>query len=485
MEKRKAGPPGGKRWWIAAAVVLMFAALAAGILLADSTFTLELTLEGRPELVLEYGEPYLEPGVRTTVKGDFILRSGWQPDVQITAEGAVNPEKLGEQTITYRAKYRGLEASAVRKVRIVDTKSPVITLHTDPDYVWEPGQFYAEEGYTAWDNRDGDITHRVVRQEHFGHVTYTVLDSSGNPAYAQREIPEYDLLPPELILEGEPEITIYAGTRFEDPGCGATDNVDGDVSHLIKAEGEVIWYKKGSYTLSYTVSDSAGNETTRERIVHVQARPRTQTVSPGSKVIYLTFDDGPGPYTMGLLDLLESYDVKATFFVVDNGYYDVMRQITDRGHSIGIHTLTHNYRLIYSSEEAFFDDLYGMQNLIEAQTGVKTWLMRFPGGSSNAVSRFNEGIMTRLTEAVEDAGFCYFDWNVDSDDAGNARKPETVYANVTSGAAQNRVSVVLQHDIHRYSVDAVEKILIWGFENGYTFLPLEADSPPMHHGLNN
>ena len=105
--------------------------------------------------------------------------------------------------------------------------------------------------------------------------------------------------------------------------------------------------------------------------------------------------------------------------------------------------------------------------------------------ADNAVSRFNEGIMTRLTEAVEDAGFRYFDWNVDSDDAGNARKSETVYRNVISGVANNRVSVVLQHDIHRYSVDAVEDILVWGFENGYTFLPLQEDSPTIHHGLNN
>ena len=215
------------------------------------------------------------------------------------------------------------------------------------------------------------------------------------------------------------------------------------------------------------------------------ARPVTETVYPGNKVIYLTFDDGPGPYTAALLDLLDSYDVKATFFVMDNGYYHLMRRIVEQGHSIAIHTMTHNYRQIYASEEAFFADLYGMQQLIQEQTGVKTWLMRFPGGSSNAVSRFNQGIMTRLTQAVQDAGFRYFDWNVDSDDAGSARSADVVYQNVITGLAQRNVSVVLQHDIHRYSVDAVERILIWGFENGYTFLPLQEDSPAVHHGLNN
>jgi peptidoglycan/xylan/chitin deacetylase (PgdA/CDA1 family) len=208
-------------------------------------------------------------------------------------------------------------------------------------------------------------------------------------------------------------------------------------------------------------------------------------VDPGKRVIYLTFDDGPGPYTMELLDLLDSYDVQATFFVIDNSYRHLMKEITDRGHSIGIHSVSHRYRSIYTSPEAFFADLYGMQNIIEEQTGVKTWLMRFPGGSSNTVSSFNPGIMTTLTAAVEEAGFHYFDWNVDSDDAGRARAADTVFRNVTNGIVRQTASVVLQHDIHRYSVDAVERILIWGFENGYTFLPLREDSPEVHHELNN
>ena len=468
-------------WWLPLILLL----LAGTLLFGWNRFRLEIRLNGEPEMVLEYGETYEEPGLAAVVRGTLFFRNGWEPDISVTTEGAVDPERLGLQTITYHGEYHGLTATAARTVRVLDTQAPVITLHSNPDYTVPEKGPYEEEGFSAWDNRDGDITHRVIRQEHLGYVTYAVMDSSGNPAYARREIPEYDYIPPELTLNGYRDVTITAGTKYEDPGCTALDNVDGDISRLVQVEGEVIWYKKGDYRILYTVTDSFGNTATAERIVRVVARPRAQTVYPGNKVIYLTFDDGPGPYTAELLDLLDSYDVKATFFVMNNGYYDVMRRIAEEGHSIAIHTLSHNYRKIYASEEAFFADLYGMQKLIEDKTGVKTWLMRFPGGSSNAVSRFNEGIMTRLTSAVEDAGFHYFDWNVDSDDAGNARKPETVYRNVTTGVANNLVSVVLQHDIHRYSVDAVEDILIWGFENGYTFLPLQEDSPPMHHSLNN
>ena len=471
----------GRAWWLPVFALI----LVCVVVFVWNRFHLEIRLKGEQEMVLEYGEVYEEPGLVALVKGSVLFLQGWEPDISYTVEGVVDPEKLGLQTISYHVEYFGLKATATRTIQVLDTRSPVITLHTKPGYTVPEKGPYEEEGFSAWDNRDGDITHKVVRQEHLGYVTYAVMDSSGNPAYARREIPEYDYTPPELILKGYPDLTISAGCKYEDPGCTAFDNVDGDITNLIQVDGEVIWYKKGEYKILYTVTDSFGNTATAERIVRVAARPGTDTVYPGNKVIYLTFDDGPGPYTVELLDLLDSYDVKATFFVMNNGYYDVMRRIVEEGHSIAIHTMSHNYRKIYASEEAFFDDLYGMQKLIEDKTGVKTWLMRFPGGSSNAVSRFNEGIMTRLTEAVEDAGFRYFDWNVDSDDAGNARKSETVYRNVISGVANNQVSVVLQHDIHRYSVDAVEDILVWGFENGYTFLPLQENSPTIHHGLNN
>ena len=135
--------------------------------------------------------------------------------------------------------------------------------------------------------------------------------------------------------------------------------------------------------------------------------------------------------------------------------------------------------------DAYFEDLYGMQEIIYENTGVRTHLLRFPGGSSNTISCFNEGIMTTLTQAVRDAGFRYFDWNVDSNDAGGAKKTETVVENVTKGIARQRLSVVLQHDIHEFSVEAVEKIIRWGLDQGYQFLPLEMDSPEFRHGVNN
>ncbi|MBQ9108767.1 MAG: peptidoglycan-N-acetylglucosamine deacetylase, partial [Oscillospiraceae bacterium] len=117
--------------------------------------------------------------------------------------------------------------------------------------------------------------------------------------------------------------------------------------------------------------------------------------------------------------------------------------------------------------------------------GIKTTLLRFPGGSSNGVSRFNPGIMTRLTKLVEEKGFQYFDWHVDSQDAGGAKTADEVFQNVVNGVKNRKTSVVLQHDIRGYSVDAVERIIQWGLKNGYTFKALDENSPKAHHNVKN
>ena len=479
-------PAGGMRKWIAGTVLGIFAlaAMAVGFFYAND-FSLEIQLAGDAELLLEYGQAWQEPGAVPVLEGRWLRQEKLpQERCRLQIDTDLQADKLGKYTLTYTAKYFGWRASAQRIVRVVDSQNPVITLVESGETVL-PGHAYREEGFKAVDNCDGDITDRVRRREELGVVTYMVSDSSGNLTVAERKIPYYDPLPPEIRLEGGELLRIPSGIPYEDPGYTAQDNADGDITGLVAVEGEVIWYRPGTYEVSYLVSDTFGNVTQVIRTVEVEAQSRPEIQYPNGKVIYLTFDDGPGPCTGALLDVLKKYGVKATFFVTDSGYDSMMDRIVREGHSIGIHTMTHDYQSIYASPEAFFGDLLGMQEIIYRNTGVKTTLMRFPGGGSNLVSSFNEGIMTTLTEAVQDAGFQYFDWNVDSNDAGGARKSRTVCANVTEGVQKQRVSVVLQHDIHDFSVNAVEDILIWGLNNGYLFLPLTENSPNMHHAVLN
>lgn len=479
--------PAGRKKRILPVLLALILVLSAALcwLLYANEFTLTIQLAGEPEMLVSYGKGYTEPGAKAVLSGKWLLSGGYTPkDVQVEIRSDLQEDVMGKYTVTYFAEYMGLTATAQRSLRVVDTVSPIITLISSGKTIL-PGQPYEEEGYVAVDNFDGNLTDKVKRTVELDTVTYTVMDSSGNPTSVTRTIPYFDPEGPELILEGGEEITIPCGTIYSEPGYSATDNADGDMTEEVAVVGDVIWYQPGIYEVVYTAADTFGNVTQKVRTVTVEAQPRPEEEWPTGRVIYLTFDDGPGPYTGWLLDILKQYGVKATFFVTNSGYDAMMARIVREGHSIGIHTMTHDYNTIYASEEAFFTDLIGMQDIIYRNTGVKTTLMRFPGGGSNLVSDYNEGIMTRLSQAVQDAGFQYFDWNVDSNDAGGALKAKTVSANVIGGAQNHRVSVVLQHDIHSFSVEAVEDIILWGLENGYKFLPLKPSSPTMHHTVLN
>lgn len=480
MGKRK------KKWLIPLLIVgilVFLLAASTGVLFLVNRFSVVITMRGDPEITVEYGDGYVDPGAEAGLVGTLFLKSGY--GVEVTQVSNVNSETVGTYTVCYDAECLWYEQHAERMVHVVDTKPPVIELVSAPDTYTIPGEVYQEEGYSAEDNYDGDLTAQVKREEKDGFVTYQVQDSSGNQTTVRREIVYFDPIPPELTLAGEEKIVLSAGYSYSEPGFTATDNCDGDLTEQVTVTGSVNIYQAGTYYLEYSVEDSYGNTATATRAVTVLPIRQPETVTPTGKVIYLTFDDGPCSNTGRLLDILNQYNVKATFFVVNNGYYDTLRRIAQEGHSLAIHTATHNYDRIYASEEAYFDDLNTMRSIIQEETGVDTTLLRFPGGSSNTVSSFNKGIMTRLTKAVTDMGYQYFDWNVDSNDAGGASSADEVFRNVVNGIGGKNTSVVLQHDIKGFSVDAVEKIIVWGIANGYTFLPLDASSPTCHHGVNN
>ncbi len=141
----------------------------------------------------------------------------------------------------------------------------------------------------------------------------------------------------------------------------------------------------------------------------------------GDKVCYLTFDDGPSlKVTPKILETLDKYNAKATFFVVGNmndETFSLIEDINEQGHAIGIHSYTHDYA-IYKSEEDYFSDIAKLDERIFGKIGIHTKLLRFPGGSSNiSHKQYNEGIMPYLINGVVDKGYNYFDWNVGGRDA--------------------------------------------------------------------
>lgn len=544
---------------IVAAVVLLCALAAIPILWKLNTYSLELSVPDKT-ITLEYGVDEV-PEITALCKGSIFNRKG--TPVETTMEGDLNLEALGTYNVTFTAEYRGIKLSEKRTFAIVDTIAPLIKLVSNPEYFTSPVETYAEEGFTATDNYDGDITSQVVREEHDGVVTYTVTDSSGNTATIDRKIVYKDAVSPSIILTDGAYIYYTIGNTFVEPGYTATDDCDGDITSSVTVEGTVDGYKYGTYvltyrvtdssgntteltrtvkvgdftepalslqgnsrmyikvgetyidpgykandnidgdltskvivngsvdtskmginTITYTVSDAAGNKSTATRSVYVyQKQAVSNTVNPGDKVVYLTFDDGPSKYTSRLLDILDKYGVKATFFVTNqfSDYQYMIGESHRRGHTIALHTYSHRYEKIYQNEAAYYDDLTAIHNIVVQQTGVTPTIIRFPGGTNNTVSRnYCKGIMTALTESISYYGYLYCDWNVSSADAGGAKTSEAVANNVIAGIQKHNVSVVLQHDISSFSVEAVDDILFWGIQNGYTFLPMNETTPMVH-----
>lgn len=476
-------------WGVLLLLLLALLIGTAALVYSNNEFTLAVDLNGDAAITLEYGQSYEEPGATAYFYGTLLQREPEQLQVQIN--GSVDETKLGSYELRYTASYDFFESyhgSASRVVTVVDTQAPTIVLNTIEGKYTAIGQPYEEEGFTATDNYDGDLTDQVQVRQEDGKVYYTVTDSSGNQASAEREIVYFDPNPPKLTLKGNKSYFLYQGDAYAEPGYTAIDQEDGDITARVLVSGKVDTSVMGDYTVTYTVSDKFGNQVTATRTITVrEPLPPIPTtpLPPNGKVICLTFDDGPSKYTDRLLDILKQYNVKATFFVVNTGYISKVERIAAEGHTVALHTNTHDFDRIYDSEDAYFNDLTRIQNAVQKYTGIMSTIIRFPGGTSNTISKHNPGIMTRLAYEVQARGFRYFDWNVDSRDAGGAKSADEVYENVVKGIGSKKFSVVLQHDTQGFSVSAVERIIQWGLANGYTFEPLRMDSPSCQHTPNN
>ena len=240
-----------------------------------------------------------------------------------------------------------------------------------------------------------------------------------------------------------------------------------------------------------TTANSSAGETsavTHAPIISTTAAPKKP--GPDEKIVYLTFDDGPTENTTKLMDVLEQNDVRGTFFVIHtyDGCEKQIREIYKRGHCVALHTYTHEYS-IYKSEETYFDDLNKISDLVYQATGKRSMLIRFPGGSSNTISRkYKTGIMTTLTQEVTKRGYAYFDWNVDSTDASRKTvSVEKIVRNSTSGIGNTNQVVLLMHDAQAKTttVQALPDVIKAYKDAGYRFDVLSTNAAECHHGVNN
>ena len=208
-------------------------------------------------------------------------------------------------------------------------------------------------------------------------------------------------------------------------------------------------------------------------------------VQQPEKTAYLTFDDGPSANTYRILDALKESGQKATFFIVAKnipGHEDALKRMVKEGHTVAIHTYSHNYREIYDSVEAFLSDFHQAYTSIYEACGVRPTLFRFPGGSVNA---YNRAIYQPLIAEMLRRGFVYYDWSVSSEDAtGKDYSPGQLTEFVMEGAAGLSRPVILMHDASDKgnTASAVPGMIRQLTEAGYTCAPLTGEVKPVFFG---
>ncbi len=452
--------------------------ISIGIFLYFLVFNDNITLNliGKDNINLEVNTEYNDEGI--------ILKNNNKPIeskyYKITKNSNLNTSTLGTFTINYQVTYKNKNYNLTRHINIVDTTAPIIEISSEnvqKDYCTK--KIIDKFTYTATDNYDGDITDKVETIENDNKLVLKVKDTSNNESSKEVNITFKEKPKNKFTLNGNSKVYVLLNGTYNEQGASYTDGCGNKINTEIKTEGSVNPNEIGTYKITYRVD----NETlTRTIIVH----ENSEIINTNNKVIYLTFDDGPGYYTNKVLNTLDKYNVKATFFVTSQfpSYLHLIKEEYDKGHTVAVHTYTHKYD-IYTNIDTFLNDFNKMNEIIKEYTGSYTNLFRFPGGSSNTVSKsYNKGIMTKLAKKMQEDGYIYFDWNVSSGDASGAGSTK-IYNNVVNGIKSCNKCVVLMHDIKSTTANALDDILNTLTSTGYTFSTLNENSPTAHHGINN
>lgn len=205
------------------------------------------------------------------------------------------------------------------------------------------------------------------------------------------------------------------------------------------------------------------------------------------KWVCLTFDDGPSKTTPEVLAALDAAWVHGTFFVVATGYNEkylpLLTQAAAAGHQIALHSASHEYSDIYRNSAAYWKDIALLKERIAPYVDAESIrYLRFPGGSTNTVSRRygGKGLMQQLKTEVEQRGWQWVDWNVCAEDAvGGHPSADTIYRNVVRETGEQTHCVVLMHDsaTTRTTAEALPDIIRWYADNGYAFLTVAEALP--------
>lgn len=265
-------------------------------------------------------------------------------------------------------------------------------------------------------------------------------------------------------------------------------NKESELNYYMELQSEASFQKNTNVSFKEDVSASEASLNEPYKISESDVSKlslKDEELYAGYKKVYLTFDDGPGPNTDEILDILDRYNVKATFFVIrkdGRNNEKLYQRIAESGHSLGMHSCTHVYKDIYQSVDAFKEDTKELRDFLYLVTGVESDIYRFPGGSSNNVSPVD---MHEFANELSKEGIVFFDWNISSQDAtAIPLGKDRIVKNVTSQLSEYNEAIILFHDLDekRTTVEALPEIIeyIQSMKNT-VILPITRDTNPIQH----
>lgn len=398
----------------------------------------------------------------------------------------VNNKKIGKYKITYQINDKKYEL----EVEVVDKNAPILEVK---DLDLDVGMEIKADDFVEKIEDETKTTVNFAQEYDFSKageqkVKIVAEDESHNKTekIAKLNLVKDDEKP---TLKGLRDIEVSVGAKIDYMlDIEASDNRDSNPKIEVDSS-QVDTSKIGKYQVIYTVSDRSGNKNTYKKQVTVIKKKIQSVTSDGKKVVYLTFDDGPSNQTKRILDILDKYNAKATFFVTGQNanYRYLIKEAYDKGHTIALHTYSHSYPKVYASVDAYFNDLNKVGEIVKEQIGFVPHYIRFPGGSSNMVSKkYSSGIMTTLTQEVQNRGYQYYDWNADTTDASGSNVPVAkLVANGTSSCSQN--IMILAHDAaaKATTADALPQIIEHYQKLGYEFKAIDDNSFTPHQKVNN
>lgn len=436
---------------------------------------------------------FKEDNVKVEINGSFDavknisnVRGGKINDVKVDSS-KVDYHKLGKYPIIYRYQDEKYEVM----VEVVDTIKPkfeIVDLDLDLGMEVDANAMVANiEDATKTKvkfKKTYDFTKEGVVE-----VIVQVSDEANNVSEKKGKVTlvKDDQAP---VIQGLETLVTTINTEIDlNKNVSVSDNRDPNPQLTIDSS-QLDLSKVGSYNVIYQAIDRSGNKVEQQRVVKVEAKaPGGSNNQNSDKIVYLTFDDGPSANTQKILDILDVYGAKATFFVTgtNQGYNHLIKAAHDRGHTIALHTYCHDYAKVYASTDAYFDDLNKVGQMVKNIIGFVPKYVRFPGGSSNTVSRkYCPGIMSALSKELVARGYQYYDWNGDSTDAsGNNVPVSKLIANATSSKSNN--INILFHDTaaKNTTVQALPAIIENYLARGYRFEAISDNSFVPHQGINN